>query len=144
MSGIRKIELVKTSSGSFIPANNSDYELCKKVKAGNSIEAKLSVHRSLGFHKKFFALIRYTFHHMNEQMIEKFPSEESLRLELTLQAGYWSNHTTIGGKKVIYPQSISFDSMDQVEFEKLYSTVLDVVLRWFVSGIEQEEIINFM
>ncbi len=34
--------------------------------------------------------------------------------------------------------------MDQVEFEKLYSTVLDVVLRWFVSGIEQEEIINFM
>lgn len=141
---MRKIELVKTSSGSFIPANNSDYELCKKVKAGDSIEAKLSLSRSVGFHKKFFALIRYTFHHMTEQMIEKFPSEETLRIELTLQAGYWSKHVTIGGKEVIYPQSIRFDKMDQVEFEKLYSTVLDVVLKWFVDGIEQDEIINFM
>lgn len=141
---MKTIELVKTSSGSFIPAFNSDHELAKKVKAGDSIEAKLTVHRSVGFHRKFFALIRYTFHHMNEQMLEKFPSEEALRLELTLQAGYWSKHETIGGKEIVYPQSIRFDKMNQVEFEKLYSTVLDVVLKWFISGVDQDELINFM
>ena len=141
---MKTIELIKTSSGSFIPAYNSDHELAKKVKPGDSIEAKLTIHRSVGFHRKFFALIRYTFHHMNEEMLNKFPSEEALRRELTLQAGYWSKHVTMGDKEIIYPQSIRFDKMDQIEFEKLYSTILDVILKWFVSGINQDELINFM
>ena len=141
---MKHIELVKTSSGSFIPANNSDHELCKKIRAGDSVVAELTVPRSLGFHKKFFALVRYTFHHMNEDLVDKFPSEEALRLELILQAGYWSKHVTMGGKEVIYPQSIRFDKMDQHEFEKLYSAVLDVVLKWFVSWVDHDELINFL
>lgn len=141
---MKQIELVKTSSGYFIPAFNSDHELAKKVKAGDSVVAKLTVPRSVGFHRKFFALIRYTFNHMNESMSDKFPSEEALRLELTLQAGYWSRHETMGGKEIIYPQSIRFDKMEQIEFEKLYSTVLDVILKYFVHGVDQEELLNFM
>ena len=141
---MKTIELIKTSSGSFIPAYNSDHELSKKVKPGDSIAAKLTVHRSVGFHRKFFALIRYTFHHMNEDMLEKFPSEEALRLELTLQAGYWSKHVTIGNKEIIYPQSIRFDKMDQVEFEKLYSTILDVILKWFIHEINEDDLLSFM
>ena len=141
---MKQIELVKTSTGAFIPAYNSDHELAKKVKAGDSVVAKLTVPRNVGFHRKFFALVRYTFNHMDESMADKFTSEESLRLELTLQAGYWSKHVTVGGKEIIYPQSIRFDKMDQVEFEKLYSTVLDVVLKWFVHGVDQDELVNFM
>lgn len=141
---MKQLELVKTDSGSFIPAFNSDNELAKKVKSGDSVVAKLSVHRSVGYHRRFFALVRYTFYHMDESMLAKFPSEEALRIELILQAGYWSKHVTIGGKEIIYPQSIRFDKMDQVEFEKLYSTILDVVLKWFVHGVDQDELINFM
>jgi len=141
---MRTIELVKRSDGTFCPAHNSDYELAKKVKAGDSITAKLSRPRSVGFHKRFFALIRYTFHHMSEGMQGKFPSEEALRLELIMQAGYWSTHYTLGGKETIYPQSISFEKMDQVEFEKLYSAVLDVVIKWFVPEIDADELLNFM
>jgi len=141
---MKQIELVKTSSGSFIPKFNSDHELAKKVKDGDSVSAKLTVHRSVGYHRRFFALIRYTFHHMNEAMLSKFASEEALRIELTLQAGYWAKHVTLGDKEITYPQSIRFDKMDQVEFEKLYSTVLDVVLKWFIHGVDQDELINFM
>ena len=141
---MRRIELVKRSDGTFIPAHNSDYELAKKVQPGDSIEGKIGVHRSLGFHKKFFALIRYTYHHMSEQLQEALPSEDALRLELTLQAGYWDKHYTMGGKEIIYPKSISFASMDQVDFEKLYSAVLDVVLKWFVTDIDEDELLNFM
>jgi len=141
---MKQIELVKRSDGAFIPAYGSDHELSKKVKTGDSVVAKLTVPRSVGFHRKFFALIRYTFHHMTEDMNGRFPSEDALRLELTLQAGYWSKHVTIGGKEIIYPQSIRFDKMSQVEFEKLYSTVVDVVLKWFVSGVDQDELLTFM
>jgi hypothetical protein len=141
---MEKIELVKTESGAYIPAYNSDHELSKRVKPGESICADLKVPRNVGFHRKFFALIRYTFHHMSEEMHSKFPSEEALRLELILQAGYWSKHVTTGGKEIIYPQSIRFDKMSQVDFEKLYSDVLDVVLKWFVHGIDQEELVGFM
>lgn len=141
---MKQIELVKTSVGSFIPAYNSDHELAKKVKAGDSVIAKLNIPRSVGFHRKFFALVRYTFNHMSEDMARKFPSEESLRIELTLQAGYWSKHVTMGEKEIVYPQSIRFDKMAQEDFEKLYSTVLDVVLKWFVHGVDQEELLNFM
>lgn len=141
---MEKLELVKTDRGYFIPAYNSDHELSKKVGPGESVICDLKIPRNVGFHRKFFALIRYTFNHMNEKMHEKFPSEEALRLELILQAGYWSRHVTTGGKEIIYPQSIRFDKMSQVEFEKLYSTVLDVVLKWFVHGIDQEELVGFM
>jgi len=141
---MKQIELDKRSDGAFIPAYNSDHELSKRVKAGDSVLAKLSIPRSVGFHRKFFALVRYTFNHMDESMCDKFPSEEALRLELTLQAGYWSKHVTMGDKEVIYPQSIRFDKMGQVKFEKLYSDVLDVVLKWFVHGVDQDELINFM
>lgn len=141
---MNQLELVKRSDGAFIPAYNSDHELSKRVKSGDSVVARLTVPRNVGFHRKFFALIRYTFNHMSENMSEKFPSEEALRLELTLQAGYWSKHVTIGGKEIVYPQSIRFDKMSQEDFEKLYSTVLDVVLKWFVSGVDQDELINFM
>lgn len=141
---MKQIELVKTSAGSFIPAFNSDHELAKKVKAGDSVIAKLTIPRSVGFHRKFFALVRYTFNHMSEDMSGKFPSEEALRIELTLQAGYWSKHVTMGNKEIIYPQSIRFDKMAQEDFEKLYSTILDVVLKWFVHGVDQDELLNFM
>ena len=141
---MRTIELVKRSDGTFCPAHNSDYEIAKKVVPGDSITAKLSFPRNLKHHKKFFALIRYAYHHMSEEMQGKFPSEDALRLELTLQAGYWDKHYTIGGKEIVYPKSISFEKMDQVEFEKLYSAVLDVVIKWFVPEIDADELLNFM
>lgn len=141
---MNQLELVKRSDGAFICAYNSDHELSKRVKSGDSVVAKLTVPRNVGFHRKFFALIRYTFNNMSEEMSGKFPSEEALRLELTLQAGYWSQHVTMGGKEIVYPQSIRFDKMSQIEFEKLYSTILDVVLKWFISGVDQDELINFM
>lgn len=141
---MKRIELVKTSQGHFIAANNSDYELIKKINPGDSVEAKFPMHRSLGYHKRFFALIRFIYHHMDESMHSKFPSEEALRLELTLQAGYWSKHVTLGDKEVIYPQSIRFDKMDQEEFQKLYSTIIDIVLKYFKLDVERDELINFM
>ena len=141
---MKQIELVKRSDGAFICAYNSDHELSKKVKAGDSVVAKLTVPRSVGFHRKFFALVRYTFNHMTEDMYDKFPSEESLRLELTLQAGYWSKHVTIGGKEIVYPQSIRFDKMDQVTFEQLYSTIIDVILKYFHLEVDQNELVSFM
>jgi hypothetical protein len=141
---VKQIELIKRSDGTFCPAHNSDWELTKKVKDGESITAKLSFPRSLKFHKKFFALIRYTHFHMSEAMVEKYPSEDALRLELTLQAGYWEKHYTIGGKEVIYPKSISFEKMDNEEFARLYSAVLDVVLKWFIDEIDENELLNFM
>lgn len=141
---MRKIELVKRSDGSFIPAHNSDHELSKRVAPGDSIEGRIIANRNLRFHKKFFALVRYAFHHMSESMQAKFPSEDALRLELTLQAGYWVTHYTMGGKEIIYPKSIRFESMDQVEFEQLYSATLDVVVKYFVPEIDNNDLINFM
>lgn len=141
---MKKIELIKRPDGTFKPAHLSDYELSKKIGEGESITASLSFPRNLRFHKKFFALVRYTFHHMREDLQIQFPSEDALRQELILQAGYWELHRTLGGKDYIVPKSIAFDKMDEQEFEKVYSAVLDVVIKWFVPEIDEDELLNFM
>lgn len=141
---MKKIELVKRSDGSFIPGHNSDHEACKRVAPGDSIEGRIGSVRNLRFHKKFFALIKYVFHHMNEQSQLMIPSEEALRYELLRLAGYWDSHVTLYGATVLRPKSIAFDSMDQFEFEKVYSDILDVALKYFVSEVDERELLEFM
>ena len=141
---MRKIELVKRSDGLFCPAYNSDHELSKKVKDGASITAALSFPRSYQFNKKFFALINYTFHHMHQELQERYRSPELLRYDLIRLAGYEEVYQDVHGNVHTRPRSIRFESMDEEEFSKLYSAVLDQVVKWFLPLIDPGDLVNFM
>ena len=141
---MKKIELVKRSDGSFIPGHNSDHEACKRVAPGDSIEGRIGSVRNLRFHKKFFALIKYVHHHMIEDLAAKYPTTDALRYELTRIAGYWEPHVTYDGTTIYKPKSLAFDSMGEDEFKEVYRDVLDVALKYFVSEVDEQELLEFM
>ena len=86
------------------------------------------------------ALINLAF--ANQDEFEQF---NPFRYWLTMKAGYVDVHTTKEGTMFL-PQSISFSSMDELEFSEYYSKLLDVVLK--VTGNTSEEIekeiLNFL
>ena len=130
---------LKKDGVGYYPMYGYDYDSCKKHKQGAEVKGILTVPRNLKFHKKFFALM--TFCYQNQ---DYYSSVKILRAILTMQAGFYEEVKTLKGV-VYWPASISFDSMDDVEFGDFYSKVVDQVIKMI--GVTSEEIerelINF-
>jgi hypothetical protein len=137
-----EILLIKELSGKFIPAYDTDLELAKKIKVGDIYRFKYSRPRNIKFHKKFFALIKLVFENQ-----ENYTDIDDLRYDLTIEAGFWEEKTNfITGEVKRIAKSINFGSMDEDEFSKLYTSMLDTVIRvfgWSGEDIE-ENIAEFM
>ena len=137
-----EIHLIKSLDGKFTCANDSDLELSKKIKVGEMYKYKFSKPRNVRFHRKFFALINLVY-----QNQEHYNNIDQLRYDLTIESGFYEtrvNHIT--KEPIIEAKSISFASMDEVEFSSLYSKFLDTVVRvfgWDGEDIE-ENIAEFM
>lgn len=105
-----------------------------KLKIGKIYEVKMTMPRNPIFHAKFFALLNLAYE--NQEMFTDF---ESFREFITSKAGYYIKTVTQNGV-FIKAKSISFAAMDQVEFEKLYSDVIDAIIREVLPGVEEGEL----
>ena len=88
------------------------------------------------FHRKYFALLNLGFDswepdrkHKSYKGREVAKNFERFREDITILAGYYFQTFDLQGRMVLKAQSISFANMDDVEFERLYSAVVDVLLR---------------
>jgi len=131
---IKKPELI------LKPIGDSDLQEIVKMKQSNIYKFVVTHPRNYEFHKKYFALLRLGF-----QNQEKIKTEKEYRFLMTLKAGYFTMIVTDKGK-VFMPDSISFSSMDELEFDKLYKTTLDIICIDIGSTREEvvQELINFM
>jgi len=128
----------KLPNASFIPASEDDAELLSKVKVGETVRLTLVRPRNIKFHKKFFALINLAFdyweppkHGEGSAWSEKMPIErnvERFRKDVTILAGYYDATYRLNGDVRLEAKSISFGSMSEDDFEKLYSKVIDVII----------------
>ena len=128
----------KLPNASFIPASEEDAELLSKVKVGETVRLTLVRPRNIKFHKKFFALINLAFdyweppkHGEGSAWSEKMPIErnvERFRKDVTILAGYYDATYRLNGDVRLEAKSISFGSMSEDDFEKLYSKVIDVII----------------
>ena len=127
-----EIYLIKNDTGQFVPAYNSGYEKAKRFKPGETLLADIKRPRNIGFHCKFFALLN-----MGYQNQEQYDNFEDYRAVMIMKAGYYKVIETDRG--VVYlPKSISFAAMDNLEFEELYSRMIDVLIKEL--GLDQEAI----
>ena len=128
----------KLPNASFIPASENDAELLSKVKVGETVRLTLVRPRNIRFHRKFFALINLAFdyweppkHGEGSAWAEKMPIErnvERFRKDVTIMAGYYDATYRLNGDVRFEAKSISFGSMSEDDFEKLYSKVIDVII----------------
>ncbi|MDB4312029.1 DUF1367 family protein [bacterium] len=106
---------------------------------GQEVKATITKPRNLRFLKKYFALLK-----VGMDMADTPYNPEQFRMYVQAGAGYCE---FIEGKNglVAVPQSISFGKMDEIEFARLYSNVLDFICeQWALDADEVDKIVGFM
>ena len=128
-----EILLIKIPTGALVPADAESAEYLKKHKIGQGFRAKIIRARNILFHRKFFALLNYAFDTWEPeertykgQVVAK--NFDQFRADITILAGYFETSVRLDGSVRVSAKSISFATMDEDEFEKLYSAVIDVLL----------------
>ncbi|MEO7559011.1 MAG: DUF1367 family protein [Nitrosospira sp.] len=116
---------------------------------GEIAQAEMTIPRNGKFHRKFFALLSLGFDswepdrkrksYKGREVAKNF---EQFREDITILAGYYVQTFDLKGRMTLKAQSISFANMDDIEFERLYSAVADVLLREVCKNYKNREEID--
>lgn len=115
-----RLYLTRTLSG-FMPADEASRELWMKFKTGEVYRAEVVKPRSYQSHKLCMALLTLTF-----QNQERFTNFDAFRKAVAYEAGHRTNFTTLDGEVIEGPGSLSYDALDQVDFQRVFSAMMTV------------------
>jgi len=128
-----KLHVIKTQTG-LKPAYDSDYEVYSKIPLNEVFEIEYKKPRNIGFHRKYFALIKLAFENQTD-----YRNLNDLRRDISIVAGYYDEVVNkVTGEVYKMPKSISFAQMDEIEFSELYEKTKDVICKWL--GVTDESI----
>lgn len=106
-----------------------------RMDAGELIDVNMVFVRNPIFHRKFFALLNLGFESWEAGRTHKTykgepvrKSFERFREDVLILAGHYEQTFRLDGTMTLSAKSISFASIDDVEFERIYSAVADVLL----------------
>jgi hypothetical protein len=132
---VSELLFLRTQLG-LMPADDSAREWMTKVKAGQTVLARVTLPRNPLFHRKVFALMRYAFDYWSDHTPpitwkgrEVAPEFERFRKDITILAGYGHPVINIKGEVRYEAKSISYGSMDEEQFEAFYDAVIDTLLK---------------
>lgn len=132
--------MLKTAAGYFIPASEEDVEACKRFKIGAVVQFDAKQKRNYEFHKKWFSLVGFAFEQWSDGPMPEYkgervqPNFDRFRRDVTILCGYSHPVVAVNGAVRVEADSISFSSMDQETFERLYSKTIDVILQKILAG----------
>jgi len=126
---------LKKILGGLAPADDEATEALKKYKVGAVVSAEIKKPRNYEFHKKAFALFQLIYENQ-----EKYETMKDLLTEIKLRCGWYEEHVSMNGVVIYVPKSISFASMDDLEFSTFYDRAINVALKYFLVGSTKEEI----
>jgi len=133
-----------TKRGEFLVACDDDSRaFLSKKKDGSLIFGEFSEPRNQKFHRKFFSLLNYAFENWDPGEIDcKYGKPEKnkklFREYVTIKAGYYSTAFNPDGGFRFVADSISFANMDDDTFEKLYSNVINVILKKILTNYTKD------
>jgi len=130
-----KIFMIRKLNNTLACAYNSDYDKLVKIKPNEMVEVEIIKKRNINFHKKFFALLNMVFDNQ-----EQYSNLDHLRHDLIIEAGFYEIRHGLHGEELKEAKSISFASMDEIEFSELYNRVIDVIVKYF--KFEKEDILS--
>lgn len=129
----KDIVLTKTMNG-LVPGDSDTDEWYHRIKLGESVWGKeFTRMRNVKFHRKFFALITLAYNQWEPPAIDSkwgkvMKNKKVFRKHLLVLAGYGEPVFKIDGSFRMEAKSIAFSNMDQEEFEKVYNSIIDVIL----------------
>jgi hypothetical protein len=111
------------------------WSVIKGLSAGEVVKFTFKKIRNGKYHRKFFALLNFAYDAWEPDRVrQKYKGMavqknfERFRSDVTIAAGYYEQTFDLDGNMKLEAKSISFAKMDDIEFEKLYSAVANVIL----------------
>lgn len=142
-----EVLLRKVANVGFAPADENEAEKLTRFKTGGVVRAKFTQMRNYEFHKKYFAMVKIAFDAWADTVPRQeykgepvSPNIERFRRDLQIMAGFYKPVYSAKGDVRLESDSISFANMDQAEFEKVYSKVVDVVLEKILTNYQREDL----
>ena len=144
-----EIMMIRDDKGRLVCADSDASEALSSVRTGETVSVTIKRSRNLAFHRKAFALFKLAFdmwdapelEYKGEKIAKNF---DRFRKDITILAGHYTASVNVRGEVRLDAKSLSFSSMDGVEFAAVYdsilSTVWDRVLR--NAGYTSESEIN--
>lgn len=126
-----EMRYIVMAGGLLRPYDEDSAEKTSKWKIGSLIVGMFKKPRNPRFHCKFFALLN-TLYEQWEPVETEYKgvmaqkSFDKFREELTILAGYYNVVSSLKGETKVEAKSVSFGSMDELEFEKLYMAVHEI------------------
>lgn len=115
-----RLFLRRTLTG-FAPADEPSNELMRKYKVGEIYRADVVKPRSYQHHKLIFSLLSLTFENQ-----DRFDNFEIFRKAVAFAAGHVIEYPSVDGEIIREPASISYDSLDEVQFTKVAAEMMTV------------------
>lgn len=154
-----EILLKRLANGAMIPVDEESADALKSVKVGGIVRCNIVRVRNYKFLQKYMVLVGLLFDIWTETAPrlqykgqDVAPNKKKFRGDLQILCGHYEAVFGVRGELQLKPKSVSFASMDEDEFERLFSTAIDVGLSkilnrpdWTEEKIRQacEELMNF-
>lgn len=142
-----ELVLVKHQSGLMLPENQETKDFIDKLKHGALIRADFKKMRNPAFHRKYFALLNFAFEQWEptqqtykDEIVEK--NFDRFRSDIAILSGFGFPVTNIRGEVKMEAKSISFARMDESEFDKLYQTTINVIMKHILTRYTKDDVEN--
>jgi len=127
------MEIIMYKKNNILYPSKEFEEVFKKYKNDNYYSVKITKKRNLTHHRKFFALLRLF---VENNRLDLRNIDEALYF-IKIACGYYKK-IKVKTKELIIPESISFENMEQGEFEMFYNKAVNLICIHL--GISREEI----
>lgn len=143
-----KFDLVKDKNH-FIPAGQSDMVKCMKIGQGEIIRCRSVDQRNVKFLRKYWALVDIILQNLPEPVEEDLIKNHQFRIKtkddvhfyIKIKNGFVEKkYVGKDGNIAWFPKSISFDKMNEVEFEEFFSKAVDTACELLT--VESDELIK--
>ncbi|WP_295991720.1 DUF1367 family protein [Rugamonas sp.] len=140
-----EIVLMKVAGGALVPVEQAGIDYLSKIKLGAGVKMKVTKHNSVPFHRKIFALLGVAFDAWDAPAVE-YRGEpvakniEQFREDLTIWAGFYEMAVRLDGTIRFSAKSWSFEKMDDAEKERLYNSIINVVLERVLTNYTRDDL----
>ena len=138
---------MKHPSGTFSPAHDIDVERVRRFKNGEIYTAEIKLSRNPAHHRKAFAFFNFCFAHWSAERaglesMDEASQFDRFRKDLTILAGFYEQTMRLNGEIRTEAKSLAFSNMDQEQFERCYSALINAAIKHVFGRTTDQNVLN--
>lgn len=130
---------LKKLGAAMMPVGLDGQEAFERLKDGQVYRAKLTRPRNAKFHRKYFALLKFSFDHW-PVADEGHKNFDVFRKNIAVLAGFYTQAMHLDGSIRLEAKSVNFGAMDEVEFEDLFDKSISVILKHVLTNYTKADL----